>query len=124
MQYTFPIELAANTSASAPTRFDTKLDPGTLTKVLVYFPWGCAGLVGLRILYYEHQVYPSNAQQWFTGNEILIEFEDDFLIEEGWGEFKVEGYNTDDFYTHTPIVSFVVLPIGGPFVPPETWLEG
>lgn len=124
MQFTYPIEISPSTLASEPKRLVTKLDQGTLTKVSVYFPWGCAGLVGIRVLHYEHQIYPTNPVEWFTGNEIQIEFRDEYLIEQGAGEFKVEGYNQDDFYTHTPIVSFVVLPVGGPFVPPTTWIEG
>jgi len=109
MQFTYPIEVDPDTTATDPKRVATKLCVGILQKVSIYFPWGCAGLVGIRIRHYEHQLYPTNLDEWYTGNEIHIEFDCEYLILEGPNEFKVEAYNTDDFYTHTPIVSFNVL---------------
>lgn len=109
MQFTYPIEVEPDTLETDPTRVITKLCVGILQKVSVYFPWGCAGLVGIRILHYEHQLYPTNLDNWYTGNEILIEFKSEYMILEGQNEFKVEAYNLDDFYSHTPIVDFVVL---------------
>jgi hypothetical protein len=124
MQFTYPVEVDPNTEESSPTRVQTKLCVGVLQKVSVYFPWGCAGLVGIRILHYEHQLCPTNPDEWYIGNEIFIEFESEYLILEGWNDFKVEGYNEDDFYTHTPIVSFNVLR-GGLAMPGEmAWVEG
>jgi len=97
---------------------------GTLKKVSVYFPWGCAGLVGIRIRHYEHQLYPTNLDDWYTGNEIFIEFECEYEIAEGHNEFKVEAYNEDDFYDHTPLVGFNVLRLAVGLPPTELWIEG
>lgn len=124
MQYTFPIEVAANTTEADPERVSTPLNKGRLVKVGVYFPWGCAGWAHIRILHYEHQLYPTNLDEWLTGNEIYIEFECAYDIEQGHTEFKVEGYNEDDFNPHTPVVDFVVLPIEGLFRAPVAWVEG
>jgi hypothetical protein len=109
MQFTYPIEVSPNTTKAAPERLEIKLCIGIIQKVSIYFPWGCAGLVGLRILHYEHQLYPTNPDDWYTGNEIYIEFDDEYPILEGPNEFKIECYNEDDFYSHTPIVGFNVL---------------
>lgn len=124
MQYTFPIEIPASTEESDPIRVSTPLNKGRLDKVSVYFPWGCAGYAHIRILHYEHQLYPTNPDEWLAGNEIFIEFDCEYDIEQGWTEFKVEGYNEDDFYTHTPFVCFVVLPVSGLEKPPAAWVEG
>lgn len=124
MQYTFPIEIPANTTESSPVRVSTPLNKGQLRKCSVYFPWGCAGLAHVRILHYEHQLYPTNPDEWLTGNEIFIEFECAYDIEQGFTEFKVEAWNEDDFYQHTPIVSFVVLPLVGLYTAPTFWAEG
>jgi len=124
MQFTYPITVDPDTESDSPKRLASGLCRGTLSQVSVYFPFGCAGLVGVRIIHYEHQLYPTNPGEWFTGNDILIEFPDEYLIDQGWTEFKVEAYNEDDFYSHTPVVSFVVLPVDGPFTIPETWIEG
>lgn len=124
MEYAFEIEIPASTLESAPVRVATPLNKGRLTKVGVYFPWGCAGWAHIRILHFEHQLYPTNLDAWLAGNEIYIEFECAYDIEQGWTLFKVEGYNEDDFNPHTPIVDFVVLPVDGLFNPPVAWVEG
>ena len=124
MQFAYPITILPNTTAAAPKREITKVCYGVLKQVSVYFPWGCAGLVGIRILHYEHQLYPTNPDEWFTGNEIEIKFSCEYLILQGWNDFKIEGYNEDDFYEHTPVVTFNVLPIGTSFLGGPAWVEG
>jgi len=69
-------------------------------------------------------LYPTNLDDWYTGNEIFIEFECEYEIEEGYKEFKVEAYNSDDFYDHTPIVGFNVLRLAAGLPPTELWIEG
>lgn len=124
MRYDFEIETPASTGIATPVRVATPLNKGRLVYGSVYFPWGCASLAHVRILHYEHQLYPTNQDAWFTGNELLIQFECAYNIEEGWTHFKVEAYNESSFYPHTPIVSFVVLPTGGLFSAPIAWVEG
>lgn len=124
MRYDFGIEIVKNTGIATPVRVSTPLNKGRLVYGSVYFPWGCAGWAHIRILHYEHQLYPTNLDAWFSGNEILIEFECAYDIEQGHTEFKVEGYNEDDFYPHTPVVSFVVLPTIGLYKAPVAWVEG
>ena len=109
MHFNFPIEIAPNTAIASPERAQIKLSIGILPKVSIDFPWGCGGLVGVRVLHYEHQLYPTNPGEWFAGNDIFIEFMDEYLILEGPGEFIIEGYNLDDFYSHSPTVGFNVL---------------
>ena len=124
MQFTYDITIPANTTESAPKREITKVCYGVLKRVQIDFPWGCAGLVGIRILHYEHQLFPTNPTKWFIGNEISLVFECDYPITQGWNDFKVEGYNEDDFYSHIPIVGFNVLPLGGIYPGFATWVEG
>lgn len=124
MRYDFEIETSANTLISAPVRVLTPLNKGRLVYGSVWFPWGCAGLAHVRILHWEHQLYPTNLDAWFSGNDLLIPFECAYDVEQGHTEFKVEAYNEDDFYEHVPVVSFVVLPISGLYRPPVAWVEG
>jgi len=122
MQFTYPVEIDPDTAKTDPARVQTKLCVGILKRVSVYFPWGCAGLVGVRILHYEHQLCPINLDNWYTGNEIFIEFESEYIILEGSNEFKVEAYNLDDFYSHTPIVGFNVLRGEMGFATSQGWI--
>ena len=124
MQFTYGITINPNTERQTPKRERTKLCYGKLKRVQIDFPWGCAGLVHIRILHYEHQLYPTNPHKWFIGNEISIVFECDYPITQGWNEFKIEGYNEDDFDTHTPIVNFNVLPFAGQYSARSLWIEG
>ena len=124
MQFTYDIEIQPETGENDPIREITKLCYGVLKRVQIDFPWGCAGLVGIRILHYEHQLFPTNPTKWFIGNEISISFECNYPIIRGWNEFKVEGYNEDDFYSHTPVVGFNVLPFGGGFDSKPPWIAG
>lgn len=124
MQFTYDITIEQNTTEADPTREKTKLCAGILRRVQIDFPWGCAGLVGIRILHYEHQLYPTSLDKWFIGNEISIVFDCEYPITQGWNEFKVEGYNEDDFYPHTPVVNFNVLPLGMGILEQPVWIEG
>jgi len=109
MQFTYPIEVEPNTLETDPERLEIKLCIGVIQKISIYFPWGCAGLAGIRVFHYEHQLYPTNPDEWFAGNEVFIEFDDEYSILEGPNEFKVEAYNLDELYSHSPVVSFNVL---------------
>lgn len=124
MQFTYPVEVEPSVTESDPTRLQIKLCVGVLKKVSVYFPWGCAGAVGVRVLHYEHQICPTNPDEWYVGNEIFIEFESEYFITEGPNEFKIEAYNEDDFYTHTPICGFNVLRSGLAIPGAAGWVEG
>lgn len=124
MEYSYPITIPTETTEGEPKRVITKLCAGILREVTVYFPWGCAGYVGIRILHYEHQLYPTNPDQWFTGNEIEIKFLCDYSILQGWSHFKIEGYNEDDTNPHTPIVTFNIIPITSMVLPGQSWVEG
>ena len=124
MQFAYPITILPSTTEAAPKREITKVCYGVLKQVSVYFPWGCAGAVGIRIIHYEHQLYPTNSDQWFTGNEIEIKFSCEYLILQGWNDFKVEGYNECDFYPHTPIITLNVLPPSYLWPREEHWVEG
>lgn len=124
MQFTYEITVPVNTTKDDPERLPIKLCYGHLKRVQVFFPWGCAGWVGIRVVHYEYQLYPTNRASWFMGNDLLIDFECEYEILQGWNEFKLEGYNEDNFYPHKPIVAFNVLPM--PNVPLNfmPWIEG
>ena len=124
MLFTFPLEIVTGTQKANPKREQVKLCIGVIKKISVDFPYGCAGWVGVRIFHYEHQIYPTNLDEWLVRTKRPIEFECEYEITGGPGEFKIEGYNLDDYNDHTPIITFNVLREGMPG--PETigWVEG
>ncbi len=122
MQFTYAVTALANTTKDSPMRQKIKLAYGVLRKVQIDFPWGCAGLVGVRIIHYENQLYPTSRKTWFIGNEINITFDTEYPIDKGWNEFKVEIYNEDDFYPHTPVIGFNVLRFVGVAFGASDWV--
>lgn len=124
MRYQVSLLIPASTLITTPVTESLLLPFGVLDEVEVYFPWGCAGLAHVRIIQDERQLYPTSPGQWFAGNDILIEFPCQYDLREAWNSFRVEGYNEDDFYSHTPVISFVVLPATGLWRVPAVWMEG
>lgn len=124
MQFAYEIETPANTTKVVPKRVATPLTAGILKRCLVTFPFGCAGLVGIRILHYEHQLCPLNRDSWFTGDNVTIAFDMEYLILEGWSDFKVEAYNEDDTYQHIPVISYNIAPLSVRGIGGIPWIGG
>lgn len=123
MRYQVSLTIPASTTEASPTVENIALPYGELTTCYVYFPWGCAGLVHVRVIHNERQIYPTSPDEWFEGNDIEIIFDCKYELGEAWNHFRVEGYNEDDFYPHTPIIQFTVLPATDLWVSPQVWLE-
>lgn len=84
--------------------------PGVLTLVEVVFPAGCVGLVHLTLNYWERQVFPSNPDASFSGDDVAIRFNEDIEINEPPFEFKAVAWNYDDTYTHNVTVRLQITP--------------
>lgn len=85
---------------AAPKKTILKVTRGLVYKVVFDFPPGSAGLLGVVILDGSFQVWPSTVGQWFTGDGVVIDFEDVYLKESAPFEFLVRSYNEDDIYPH------------------------
>ncbi len=69
-------------------------------KVEFDFPPGSAGLLGCAVFDGGYQVWPSSLGRWFTGDSIVIGFDDVYLKESAPYSFNIFTYNTDDTYDH------------------------
>ena len=110
MIYEQRITIPKNTAKAAPVEEVLPVHPGILKQVEVIFPAGCVGLVHLRIFYWGHQLFPSNPDASFTGDDAHLVYEEDLELTGIPFEFTVQGWNLDDTYPHTPIVRMLVLP--------------
>lgn len=110
MIYETRLTIPKNTPAAAPESAVMPVHPGLLKRVEIVFPAGCVGLVHLRIFYWEHQIYPSNPDSDFSGDDAHLEFDEDMELTGLPFEFRIEGWNLDDTYEHTPIVRMLILP--------------
>ncbi len=77
--------------------------------VSIGFPWGCAGLVHVRIYRAEHQVWPTNLDESFAWNAYNVEFEENEETAGSSDEWSVRAWNEDIRYDHTIVVRFNIL---------------
>ncbi len=110
MDYVFELTVQPNTTKLSPASLSHKTPSGIVTQVRILFPSGCAGLVGIRIREREYQVWPTNTENWYRGDNTHIVFGESYEIDGDFTEIKIEGYNDDDFFAHTVIVAIHVEP--------------
>lgn len=77
---------------------DCELGWSNVTKILLNFPPGCSGLVGVRVESGGAQLYPLKAGTFFVLDDFVLEIPVTNQIQSG--QWHVAGYNTD-FYQHT-----------------------
>jgi hypothetical protein len=68
MEYEIEVTVPANTLASSPVVETLKLDKGVLEEGWIYFPYGCAHLVQVRVFKGAFQIAPFNRDGWLRGN--------------------------------------------------------
>lgn len=105
MLYSKKVTIPANTQKSAFQRDTLQLTKGVITRVSVFFPWGCAGLVGVQIIRGTWQVFPLSRGEWLIGNDLDINFKTDVDLKTEPYEVSIYSYNSDDTFEHSPIVS-------------------
>jgi len=108
MFYRFGVTVPKNTPKESPVEQMVRLTAGVVEKVEITFPAGCAGLVGLRILRGGHQVWPTSPGEWFVSDDYTISFPEHYEILDEPLELRIQAYNEDTSYDHTPVVRFAV----------------
>lgn len=101
MIYSFEITTPANTPLSNMKKTVMKLAKGTTYRIEILFPPGPCGLLHVQISDALHQVWPTNAGEFFTTDDETISFNDELVIGEPPYELQAYTYNEDDTYDHT-----------------------
>lgn len=118
MLYTWDITIPADTPEDSPVHDILELSAGVITKIGIKFPAGCHGMVGVRLLLAEGQIFPIPRGEWVTGDD--EEAESIYYIEFGRElfELKIEAISPDTDYNHTISIRITVLPayIAAPFM--------
>lgn len=109
MDYVIVPTIPADTSETAPSIESIYLPRGRVKEVAIFFPWGCAGMVHVVIFHNESQVWPTNPEASYIGNDILHEFPEDYELPEAWNYFSVHGWSPDTQEDHEPIIRLTVL---------------
>ena len=108
MFYRFGVTAPANTPKGAPVERLVRLTAGIVERVEITFPAGCVGLVGVRILRGGHQVWPTSPGEWFVSDDYTIAFSEQYPILDEPLELRIQAYNEDTVYPHTPVVRLSV----------------
>ena len=101
MDFCSTVTTPINTSADSPKETLFKLTKGLVYKIEVFFPPGPQGLVGVRILEKNVQLYPVERTEWFVGDNMTIQFEDTYYLFLPSFEWTIQSYNTDTAWEHT-----------------------
>ena len=110
MYYAWNIVLAADQSEATKTRQDLYIEKGTITRVEVIFPVGCANLVFVHLDDALHQVWPKEPQFKFVGDGAVIVCTDEYEIKEPPYSIQFHGWNTDEVYKHCITVRIQIVP--------------
>ncbi len=109
MIYKIELTVPANTAKVDFVSDTMKLTKGVIKVISVYFPWGCAGLVGIQIIRRTWPLMPLTRGEWMTGNELLHSYNYNFNLTTQPYELIIRGYNLDDSYEHTPFIIIEIL---------------
>ena len=104
MLYKKEIPIPFSTQINSPVEIIFPITAGTITRVGIFIPWGCADLVGIQIYRYTFQITPLTRGEWMKGNDILHSYKTHHNIDQEPWSLIVKGYNLDDTYSHTPYV--------------------
>lgn len=108
MQYVYYAQTPPSTSSKNPLVTTCALSYGYITSMLVVFPKGCAGLVGLQLYKASELFFPFNSNAWLIGDDLKENFGMLFpMLDENFN-VQIATYNNDTLYSHTPYVVFTV----------------
>lgn len=111
MGYTWDIEIPAGTAEATPVEVPLDLHKGVITKIGVYFPDGCCGVVKVRILRGKlERLLPSNPDEWITGNDQEVEFPMSYALDDVPYSLDFVGISPDAYRKHTVTVRITLLP--------------
>jgi len=111
MIYQSALTLPAQTTEDAPVREEFTIPRGTINRLSILFPDGCAGLAHIIISHNEKQIWPTTPGRSFTGNNTYADFEESYDLPDAWNTIRVVGWNEDDSYPHVINVWLLVLPV-------------
>ncbi len=110
MIYDKALTIPAETKQPSLASVELAVGPGVVKQVFLTFPDGCAGLVGVQILFAEHVVWPSNPDTFFIANDITFSFLENTKVDDEPYSFTMQGYNNDCVYPHTVTLRLSIVP--------------
>jgi len=125
MHYAKELTATANTTEGTPDTLTFKVVPQIVTRVRVYFPAGCHGLVRVAIFDGDHQFAPSDPGEWFRGEDGAIDYQAYYDMRKGPNRITIKAWNADTAFDHEVLVNITILPyaIASPFLTIKTLVD-
>jgi len=111
MDFSFSLTVPANTAEGDAVEDEVTLAAGKITEVWIMLPFGHAGLAHYQVHHRLQQLWPSNPGGSYSGNDTVIEFQEEYLLDEPPYVLRLRGWNTDDTYPHTAYFRFTLEPL-------------
>jgi hypothetical protein len=109
MLFEYELTVPAGTADASPVTLDALLAPGTVSRVDVTFPAGCAGMVKVTIWRSDHQVWPVNLDEAITGEDATVSWPESYDLDDEPFAFVVKASSPGTTYDHTVTVRFALL---------------
>lgn len=109
MLFEYPLTVPADTAEASPETLDAPLCAGTVTRVGVQFPAGCAGMVYVSIWRSDHQVWPVNLDEAIAAEDYVVEFPVSYDLDDDPFGFELRGWSPGTTYEHKITFRFALL---------------
>lgn len=111
MFYEFDVTSPAGTATAVPVTVIARLNKGLVTRVAVHFPPGSAGRVLTACDRYDSQVWPSNPDGFFKGDDDIVAWQESYPLYDEPLFFELRGWSPNARFSHTVTWRFEVLPL-------------
>jgi hypothetical protein len=98
--FTIEVSTPANTLETSPLETVMDISEGLVYNVKVIFPPGSCGLLKCRIFDCSTQIWPTNFDGYFSGNNYAYDFDELYDKTQPPYKFVLKSWNTDDQYAH------------------------
>ena len=110
MRYRRALTIAAGQTQANPSLADLELCAGVITEVEILFPAGHSGLTYLQIWYLGRQIFPTSEGATFRGDDNVIQFSEQWVIQEVPHRLQLRGWAPDATLEHTLFVEISIQP--------------
>ena len=109
MDYWFSVSTPANTSKDKAIETPMQVTEGIVTHVWIKHPPGCHGVAHATISDGLSQIWPTNKDEDYHGDEFPMEFDEVYEVEKP-AKFHLRTWNDSTLYAHKVDVRITILP--------------
>ena len=110
MRYRGALTITAGQTQTDPALLGLEVCAGIITEVEILFPAGHSGLTHLQIWYLGRQIFPTSEGATFRGDDNVIEFSEQWVIQEVPHRLQLRGWGPDATLDHTVFVEISIQP--------------